>query len=157
MAYCKHSDLIKWIEENALVQLASQSDQATIMSDPVIAVLDEMIASADSLIDSYCLNRWPDLRTEDPVPDLINQISAQIAIYYMFQRRQAISEDRRLAYEDCLKHLKLFADGKVSLGLDTSGNKAAAGTDSFQTDASSDYTVPSDDQRVFTEDKLDNF
>jgi len=157
MAYCKHSDLIKWIEENALVQLASQSDQATIIDGTVKAVLDEMIASADSLIDSYCLNRWSDLRSEDPVPDLINQMSAQIAIYYMFQRRQMISEDRRLAYEDCLKHLKLFADGKISLGLDTSGNKAGAGDDFFQTDASTDYTIPSDDKRVFTDEKLDKF
>lgn len=157
MAYSQHSDLIKWIEEDSLVQLASQSDQATITEPDVVAVLDEMIASADSLIDSYCLNRWSDLRSEDPVPDLINQMSAQIAIYYMFQRRQMISEDRRLAYEDCVKHLNLFANGKISLGLDTSGNVAGAGENFFQTDASDDYTVPSDDKRVFTEDKLDKF
>lgn len=157
MAYSKHSDLIKWIDEDALVQLASRSDQATITSTDVVAVLDEMIASADSLIDSYCLNRWSDLRSKDPVPDLINQMSVQIAIYYIFQRRQSVSEDRRLAYEDCVKHLKLFADGKTSLGLDTSGSKATAGDDFFQTDASSDYTVPSDDPRVFTKDKLDKF
>lgn len=157
MAYSKHSDLIKWIDRDQLIQLASQSDQATIMSTDVVAVLDEMIASADSLIDSYCLNRWSDLRTEDPVPDMINQISARVAIYYLFERRSSISDDRRLAFEDCMKQLKLFADGKISLGLDTDGTKAGAGDDFFDTDASEDYTIPTDDKRVFTDEKLDKF
>lgn len=157
MAYSQHSDLIKWIDQDQLVQLASQSDQATITEPDVVAVLDEMIASADSLIDSHCLNRWPDLRSESPVPDEINKISARIAIYYMFERGQGVPETRRLAFEDCMKQLNLFADGKISLGLDTSGNVAGAGENFFQTDASEDYTVPSDDKRVFTEDKLDKF
>lgn len=155
MAYSLHDDLVKWIDVDQLVELASQSGEATIMSEAVIAVLDEMITSADSLIDSYCLNRWPDLRTEDPVPDMINQISARIAIYYMFERGGGVPEVRRLAFEDCMKQLKLFADGKISLGLDTDGNVAGAAEGAFDTDASSDYTVPDDDQRVFTEDKLD--
>ena len=154
MAYSKHSDLVLWIEEGQLVELASQSAEATIADEPVKDVLVTVIAAADEEIDSYCLNRWPDLRTEDPVPDEIKKISALIAIYYLFLRRHGVPEDRRMSYEDCIAKLKLFAAGKIALGLDTSGNKAAAGTDSFQTDASSDYTVPDDDQRVFTEDKL---
>lgn len=157
MAYSKHSDLIKWIDEDQLVQLASQSSEATILSEAVTDVLDEMIASADGLIDSHCLNRWPDLRSEDPVPDEINKISARIAIYYMFERGGGVPEARRLAYEDCMKQLKLFADGKISLGLDTSGSVAGAAEGIFDTDASDDYAVPTDDQRVFTEDKLDKF
>jgi len=157
MAYSEIIDLTKWIEEDQLVQLASQSDQATILDDPVMDVLNEMIASADSLIDSHCLNRWPDLRTEDPVPDEINKISARMAIYYMYERRGDAPEMRVLAYEDCLKQLKLFANGKIMLGLDTSGTKAEAGADAFQTDASENYVVPDDDKRVFTDDKLAKF
>lgn len=154
MAYSTHSDLILWIDEDQLVELASSDSQASIESEDVQKVLDEVIASADAEIDSYCLNRWPDLRSKDPVPDEINKLSALIAIYYLFLRRQGVPEERRISYEDCIRKLELFSKGKITLGLDTDGNKASAGTDFYRTDASSDYTVPDDDERVYTKEKL---
>jgi len=157
MAYSTIEDLTRWIDSAQLLELASSSNEAVLTDDIVQAVLDEVIAAADAEIDSYCLNRWTDLRSKDPVPAEIKKMSTMIAIYFLYLRHGGAPEIRRASYEDCVSKLKLFAKGDIALGLDTSGNKAAAGTDSFQTDASSDYTVPPDDQRVFTEDKLDKF
>ena len=158
MAYSLIPHLMFWIEEDRVLELCSNSKEAQITDDDITDMLNKAIEAADSEIDSFCLNRWPALRSEDPVPPEINKMSSHMAIYYLFLRRAGdheIPEARRVTYEDCIKKLKLFADNKIALGLDTEGNKAAAGEDSFRTDASTDYTIPSDDPRTYTPDVLE--
>ena len=156
MAYSKISDLTKWIEEDEIIQLASQSGQATILSEEVVGVLNEVIASADAEIDSYLLGRWPSLRSYDPVPDEINRLSAQIAIYYLYLRRRAVSDSWLEQYRTCLRKLQAASDGKLSLGLDTAGAQAQEPNAQYRTDAKdTDADLDDDDPRKYTKDKLD--
>jgi len=155
MAYSEISDLTRWAEEDEIVQLASKSDQATILSPEVIDVLNEVIASADGEIDSYLLGRWPSLRTYSPVPDEINRLSAQMAVYYLYLRRRAMSDDWLTQYKACLSKLQKASEGKLSLGLDADGKQAAEPEAQYRTDAlDTDDDLDDDDPRKYTKGKL---
>jgi len=148
MAYSTITDLTRWIEEEELVALCSRSSEATIESSDVTAVAAEAVAGADAEIDGYLLARWPALRGYSPVPEEINLISAVIAVYNLYLRRRAVTEEWRQRYEDCRSRLEAAASGKFSLGLDDSGAMAASPEAACRTDA--DETT-----RVYTEEKLE--
>ena len=147
MAYSTITDLTRWIDAQELVRLCTTDPDATIESESVTSVAAEAIESADALIDSYLLGRWPGLRGYDPVPDEINRISATLAVHNLYLRRRAVSDDWRGAYEDCMAKLKAASRGDHSLGLDDSGSVASHPNRSYRTDAE-------EEDRVYTEDRL---
>jgi phage gp36-like protein len=147
MAYSNITDLTRWIEEDELVCLCTQSSEATIESGEVTDVVAEVIAGADAEIDGYLLARWPGLRNYSPVPDEINRMSALIAVYNLYLRRRAVTENWRRRYEDCRNRLEAAASGKFSLGLDESGNTATPPEAACRTDAD-------EMDRVYTRENL---
>ncbi|MBN2290706.1 MAG: DUF1320 family protein [Candidatus Glassbacteria bacterium] len=150
MAYSTITDLTRWVEEEELVALCTRSGDATIESPEVAAVVDEAVAAADAEIDGYLLTRWPGLRDYSPVPEEVNRTSAVIAVYNLYLRRRAVSEDWRRRYEDCRGRLEKAAAGKFSLGLDESGSVAASPENACRTDAG-------EEDRAYTREKLDKF
>jgi len=154
--YSSLTDLLKWIEETELVQLCSQSPEDNISSAAVVAVVNEAIESADAEIDSYLLGRWSGLRGYSPVPAEINRMSAILALYYIYLRKRAVSEDWQRQYETILRKLGQAAKGDLSLGLDTSGSVAAEADPQYRTDAlDTDDDLDDYDPRKYTQDKLD--
>jgi len=155
MAYSTITDLTKWIKEDDLIQLCTDTATDTIESASVTGVVNEMIASADAEIDGYLLGRWSGLRAYDPVPDEINRLSAQIAVFNLFLRNMEVPEDWRTRYEDCIRKLELASKGSLTLGLDTDGVQATEAEAQYRTDAlDDDDDLDDDDPRNYTQDKL---
>jgi phage gp36-like protein len=117
--YCSFSDLTGAISERTILQLCDDDNEAAFVFDnePNKAGqrLLDAIASADTTIDSYIAERY-DLPL-NPVPDLIKQISVNLAICNLYERQreadlpQAIS-DRRASF---IKTLEKLQSGKVSI------------------------------------------
>ena len=150
MSYSAIEDLSRWVDEDVLVQLSTDDPAATIVSEEVVEVLDEMIESADSEIDSYLLGRWPGLRKYSPVPPEINRLSAMIAVYNLYLRRRSMPKVWKERYEQCVERMIQASEGRTSLGLDDSGRVAAEPFESCRTDIE-------ETERVYTRDKLSRF
>jgi phage gp36-like protein len=78
--------------------------------------LTAAISSADSLIDSYLTNAVETLPL-DPVPDMIKQISYDIAIFYLHDRIQYkdIPDWIRDKYDAAINFLKDVAKGVANI------------------------------------------
>lgn len=142
MAYCTLDDLKKYLPEEDLVQLTDDAGAGAIDT----AKTAEAIAAADALIEGYTRGRY--VVPFDPVPDLIRQISARLALYELFNRKQALKvpDQIRKTYEDQLALLDRLRKGEVTL----SATAAATGG------VSSDYrTSKTDADRVFPKTVLD--
>jgi phage gp36-like protein len=88
------------------------NDSAAVV--PNAANVSEAIDQADREIDSY-LTLVMDTPA-DPVPPLIANISAKMAIWNLHLRKYFDSTIWRREYEDCLKLLLRIAEKKLSLG-----------------------------------------
>ena len=77
--------------------------------------LNSAISAADSLIDSYAMNATT--VPLDPVPEIIKQLSYDIAIFYLHDRIQFndIPERVKDKYDAALNWLKDLAAGKANL------------------------------------------
>lgn len=142
MAYCTLDDLKKYLPEDDLVQLTDDAGAGAIDT----AKIAEAIAAADALIEGYTRGRY--VVPFDPVPDLIRQTSAQITLYNLFNRKQALKvpDQIRKTFDDQLALLNRLRKGEVTLSA------TAASTDGV----SSDYrTNKTDSDRIFTKTRLD--
>lgn len=84
------------------------------LKDGDVDRVDNAIADADALIDSYLINRY-DIPL-DPVPDIIKQRSGDIARYYLYD--DDVPDAVRTRYEDAISWLKLISKGVTSLPID---------------------------------------
>ena len=80
--------------------------------------ITEAIKSADSLIDGYLRNQTSDLPI-NPVPDVIRQLSYDIAIFYLHDRIQYLDVPERVRdkYDAAINYLKDIASGKVVIDI----------------------------------------
>jgi phage gp36-like protein len=100
MAYSTLSDLTNLVSESVLVQLTD----------------DEMTGAVDADIDGYCGKRY--VVPFDPVPDLVAKMSADVALYNLYGRRDDVPEIRAERYKNAITFLKGVAAGSNSLGED---------------------------------------
>lgn len=116
MAYCTLTDMEKLIPSNILINLSNDSTGATAVDTDVIA---EMIDQADREIDSFLaiVMEVP----VDPVPPLITNISAVIAIWDLHARKYFNNEMWKYKYEEVKKLLVKIAEGKLSIGSPEEG------------------------------------
>ena len=131
------------------LKIGSDADVATIAAnstDTVYGVdtskVDEAIAKADALIDSYCGEV-----AEVPfttVPPIIKQHSITITIYFLYTRRAVAPEIVKDNYKDAIAHLKDISTGKATLPPIT--------TDDYSDEASFESG-----DRIFTRDKMKGF
>jgi phage gp36-like protein len=142
--YCTSGQIKDEISEDKLIQLTDDEGLGIVNEARVTAA----IAKADGLIDSYCgqVEEVPFGGTG--VPPVISEHSKTLAIYFLFGRRSAIPEMRRQNYEDAITHLKDISTGKAALPPIT----AAEITESTET-----QTNKTEDDRIFTRDKMNGY
>lgn len=108
MAYSDKSYFLQKITSDELNKLTANDDKNLINA----------INAADSLIDSYLRNQTSNLPL-DPVPDIISQLSYDIAIFYLHDRIQYIDVPDRVRdkYDAAINYLKDVSSGKVLINI----------------------------------------
>jgi len=140
MAYSTQADILNQVDLDTLVQLTDDEGLGEI--DAV--VLARAIADADATIDAYLQGRYSvPLAT---VPDKVRQVSADVAIFHLYSRKDAVPENRRSRYEDAIGFLKAVAAGTIALGV----NSPAAETSGNEVEVASNT-------RIFDRDKMSGF
>jgi phage gp36-like protein len=83
MAYCTRADIEALVSAETLRQL-TDDEQAGDVDDSIV---DACIASADASIDGYLRGRYTVPLATVPVPQLVLDISRDIAVYNLFSRK----------------------------------------------------------------------
>lgn len=112
MPYCTLGDITARLDEELLIQLTDDEGIGIVNESRVTAT----IAEADSEIDSYLSGRYT--VPLDPVPAVIKKLSADIAIWNLYSRREKVEEAREKRYDAAIKLLRAISDGKATLGVD---------------------------------------
>jgi phage gp36-like protein len=113
MAYCSTSDLIKRIPEQELIQLTDDAGAGVINAGIVTAA----VAAADGKIDSYIRNIYTVPLAS--VPELVKQISIDLALFNLFTRRFQTGDIPQavvLRHNDALADLVRIQRGDVDIG-----------------------------------------
>lgn len=108
--------------------------------------IDEAIDQADREIDCY-LNIAGYTVPISPVPPLVANLSAKMAIWNLHLRKYFDSTIWSNTYKQCLKILERIAEGRLSLGQEESGVDQEAG---------GNYATATREQK-FTEDFMEQF
>ena len=111
--YADLDDLKARLSEDKLIDLASETEE---LDAAALAVIDQCITDADSEIDSYLRQSYTLPLSE--TPNLINQLSCEIAIVNLYKKRDVFSDDTKDRYAWCKDKLKGLAAGSVDLGID---------------------------------------
>lgn len=121
MAYSAETDITNLeLTEAELIQLTDDAGTSEVQDDKV----DAAILKADSEIDDYCRGIYS--VPFDPVPNLIKFLSATIAAYWLYRRRDDVSPSMLDKYTKALAKLKAISTGVykiegVSEKADSSG------------------------------------
>jgi phage gp36-like protein len=122
MAYCTSNDMKLLLPETMLISLSNDTQGATEINSTNVA---EAIDQADREIDSYLVIAGESVPM-DPVPPLVANLSAKMAIWNLHLRKYFDSEIWRKTYERCLKLLERIAEGKMSIGQEVTGETLPA-------------------------------
>ncbi|MCK4786212.1 MAG: DUF1320 domain-containing protein [Desulfobacteraceae bacterium] len=110
MAYSTEEDITNLeLTEAELIQLTD--DAGTGEVDDV--KVDAAILKADSEIDDYCRGRYS--IPFNPVPDVVKFLSATIAAYWLYRRRDDVSPSMLDKYTKALAKLKAISNGAYSI------------------------------------------
>jgi phage gp36-like protein len=143
MAYSTLTDVKKLIPEETLIQL-TDDEGAGIVNQ---ARIDEAISQADEEIDSYLGNRY-DVPIVAPVPGIIKKLSVDMGIYNLYSRRmEEIPKARDDRYRNAIRILEGIAKGTISVG---ETDEPEGGADQIEASTS-------EDDRIFTKDKLSGY
>lgn len=111
MSYSSLDDLLALLPEELLVRLSNDLAGAGSVDQDNI---DAAIRQADQTIDGYVgLQRTVPL---DPVPGLIRTISANLAVYFLYRRRNQVPEIWENQYKADMAVLVKIGEGKLSFG-----------------------------------------
>jgi phage gp36-like protein len=117
VAYCTIDDILERIDASRLVQLTDDEGSGSVNAERVA----QAIADADEEIDGYAGARYA--VPLDPAPGVVRKLSADIAIYNLYGRRDKVPEARAERYGRAVQTLEKIAAGKFSLGSgDPEGN-----------------------------------
>ena len=106
MAYSSETDITNLeLTEAELIQLTDDAGTGEIEDAKVVAA----ISKADSEIDDYCRGIYS--VPFDPVPNLIKFLSATIAAYWLYRRRDDVSPSMLDKYTKALSKLKAISNG----------------------------------------------
>ncbi|MBP5202297.1 DUF1320 domain-containing protein [bacterium] len=124
MAYSTKEDLIAASSERDIIQLSDDA-RAKVIDEGVVT---EAISKADALIDSYIGGRYRVPLSS--VPLVIGDISAQLAIYFLWERRQRQNMPASLMeiYKNLIARLKQISEGVISLPAAVIGTGSASGS-----------------------------
>ena len=79
-------------------------------------LVDSAIIEAESLINSY-VRKKREVPLPPPVPDVIRTMTANIAVWVLKSRRDALTEADAMLQEQRVQWLENLARGKVDLGV----------------------------------------
>lgn len=114
MAYSTLDNLLALLPEATLIKVSNDQGGATAVD---MTTISAAIAQGDSIIDGYVgVQRQVPL---DPVPGLIKTISANLAIFNLYRRRNQVPEIWENQYKADMAVLTKIASGQISFGSDT--------------------------------------
>ena len=119
MAYSTLNDLIAASSEKDILELTDDARTGEINA----GFVSEAISKADAIIDSYVSGRYI-TPIAAPVPLIIGDISAQLAIYFLYERRfrANMPESIMKIYSNLIAQLKSVHDGMMDIPAETLGN-----------------------------------
>lgn len=112
MAYSTLDDLLALLPEATLIKLSNDQAGATAVDMTVVAAA---IAQGDSAIDGYVNRSDAPLY---PVPVLVKNISANLAIFNLYRRRNQVPDIWASQYKLDVATLEKIASGKIVLDGD---------------------------------------
>lgn len=113
MAYSNIDNLLALLPEDTLIELSSDAADAIAVD---MTVVSAAIAQGDSVIDGYVgVQRQVPL---DPVPGLITTISANLAIFNLYRRRNQVPDIWESQYRSDVAVLVKISTGQISFGGD---------------------------------------
>ena len=117
MPYPSPAELIALYGEDQMSLLADRTGD--FVADP--EVIGKAIARADAEIDSHVGARYP--LPLASVPEILRQLSSDIAVYRLATDGGALTNEHRQRYEDAVAHLRRLADGRAVLSLPPAGDE----------------------------------
>jgi phage gp36-like protein len=123
MAYSTKEDLIKASSERDIIQLSDDA-RAKVIDEGVVT---EAISKADAIINSYIGGRYRVPLSS--VPLIIGDISTQLAIYFLWERRhrQDMPQSLMEIYKNLIARLKDIHEGRISLPIAEIGGGSEQG------------------------------
>ncbi len=117
--YCTLEDLKRLQPESILLQLADDDEDGSFVIDPPNTAYRnvlEAIKDADSVIDSYLNGRYQ-TPIAAPVPDVIRQMSKNLALVTLYERRRELDVPEGMAErrKRHIQHLKDIQAEKASI------------------------------------------
>ncbi len=108
-----------------------------VIADEALAIVNQALLDADSLIDGYLVMRKPTpyVVPLNPVPGIVSTWAAWIARYLLHKDRVSTDEKTDPVvrnYRDALKFLALVRDGQFSLGADDPLPPKSSGAPQFE-------------------------
>jgi phage gp36-like protein len=150
MSYAQPADIVSRYPNRDLVQLTNEDPSAqTVNTD----YLQTFLNDASSEMDTYLESRLDlPLQTND-TPARLTNLCVVIAMYLMQSLRPLHDlEDARKRYEDAIKVLNQFKDGKLTLGLSVAGAEPSSQPDDAVVVAGGGFK-----ERVFSRKNLKGF
>jgi phage gp36-like protein len=113
MSYILPSDLESGGLSNAqLIQLTDDAKTGQVDTDKVTKAIED----AEAEVNGYLAKRYT-VPIGAPIPNLVQKLSTDIAVWNLYRRRQRAPENVRQAYEDAIKTLSKIADGTIVLDV----------------------------------------
>jgi phage gp36-like protein len=112
--YIEPSDIESSLSDQEVEQLVE--DDAPLDGEVNVATNETVlkkIESAESQVDSYLRERYK-VPIQNP-PAVIKEIALTITVYRLKMRRSFVEDPVRADYEDAMKRLEAFAEGRATL------------------------------------------
>ncbi|MFA7174566.1 MAG: DUF1320 domain-containing protein [Kiritimatiellia bacterium] len=115
--YSTIADMQKLLPDSELLDLADDAGADSLEDTTVQGILQEAIDSADREIDAY-VGTVQVVPIAAPLPGLIANISAKLAVHHLYLHRPGIEEPEgwQREYARCIKLLESIVSGKIVIG-----------------------------------------
>lgn len=112
--YCALSDIRSTLSEAEIARLTDDTNGKIVNED----IVNESISKSDELINGYLRGRYT--IPLDIVPDLVKNLSVDLALYYLYQRRfrTKMPESIETQYRATIKTLEQIQRGYINLGIE---------------------------------------
>ena len=141
MAYSTLTDIKELLPEETLIQLTDDDGLGSVDQTRI----DKAIAQADADINAYCGKLYT--IPFSTVPEIINKLSVDIAIYHLYSRKDVMPEIRGERYKDAMKQLSDISKGIISLGVDPAPASTGGGVN----------TRMESNNRIFSRETMEGF
>lgn len=119
MAYCTLQNIIDVVSEAVAIQLTDDDNQGLVQQEKI----DKAIFFADQMIDSYLRGRYQ--VPFQSVPGLITNLSTDLAIYFLYDRRLGVDMPASVEskYKKAVDSLEKLQKGSMVLESENAGEK----------------------------------